>query len=390
MNSQKPDLSIIIVGFNAIEFLRLTLEAVEKAIANISAEVILIDNSNNQQLQSTVHRLHPLVKILPNTENLGFAKANNLGLKAASGRLAVLLNPDTLVAEDTFEHITNYYSQHPDTGGLGVKMHNGSGSYLKESKRGFPNLRTSFFKLSGLHKLFPHSKQIARYYLGHLNNTTTNKVDVLSGAFLVIPRDNNDDFTLLDESYFMYGEDIDLSCRLKAKHGNNVYFPQTTILHFKGQSTNVNPTILWNFHHSMWLFYKQYLNHQHSALTNNTVKLLVRTITHLHIFANKWLRKPKAKSDLLTFKSIRLVSEGEELAHALNAHFNAKIESSLNKPAVSSDNALIIFDFTRVCYKQAIDRIENYPGNYGFLLKGNSALIICTPSGGKGQVIHLK
>lgn len=390
MNRPEKELSIIIVGFNAIDFLKLTLDAVEKAIENIDAEVLLIDNSDNLALQTVVRHQYRFVCLLPNKENLGFAKANNIGLNAAGGRLAILLNPDTLVAEDTFKRVLDYYRQHPYTGGLGVKMIDGRGQYLKESKRGFPGIRSSFFKLTGLHKVFPRSKNIAAYYQGHLKEQVTHPVDILSGAFLVIPRDNEGNFTHLDERYFMYGEDIDLSCQLKAIHGTNIYFPETTIVHFKGQSTNMNPHILWHFYHSMWLFYQQHLYHKHPAFINQMIKLSIKTITHLHTWRNNWFRKKFKSINKQAFNSIRLLSSNTILLNTLQQHFETPIQVSTPAQLNAVTNVLSIFDFNEISCKQAINLMEAYPNSYGFITKDHSSLIICDSSGGKGQVIHLK
>ncbi len=390
MREPKVELSIIIVGYNAIEFLKLTLDSVSKAIEPIHAEVILIDNSNNQLLQDTVRQLYPFVTILPNTDNLGFARANNLGLKAAQGKRALLLNPDTIVAEDTFIKINDFYTQHPHTGGLGVKMVNGNGQYLKESKRGFPGVQASLYKLIGLHQPFPQSKRLARYYLGHLDKHSRHFVDILSGAFLVIPRDNSNELTLLDEAYFMYGEDIDLSWRLKQQHGANVYFPNTTIIHFKGQSTLVDKKILWHFYNAMWLFYKQHLYHQNYWFTNAMVWFSIKAATYLRtLFTYLPARKPQGTT-CFDFTSARLISSNSALLQSIEKALKVNISLSQIDSPPESGEQLSIFDFNEVSYKDAIETIEKNPGKYAFITKDSKSLVICTQSTSKGQVIHLK
>ncbi|MBR8535967.1 glycosyltransferase family 2 protein [Carboxylicivirga sediminis] len=389
MNDSNIELSIIIVGYNAIDFLKLTLDAVSKAICNINAEVLLIDNSNSQLLQATIRKQYPFVEILPNSENLGFAKANNLGLRAARGHLAILLNPDTIVAEDSFSQVLKYYKNNPNTGGLGVKMIDGNGHYLKESKRGFPDVKTSFFKLAGLHKLFPQSKLFANYYVGHLNQNDIHSVDVLSGAFLTIPRDNKSKFTQLDESYFMYGEDIDLSWRLKQAHGSNIYFPNTTIIHFKGQSTILNRTIIGHFYNAMWLFYKQHIYSNKWWLTNSLIWSGIKLATNLHIASNLLTHCNHQRSKHSYFQKSILLSDNKGLQQSINNALGTIVKISISGISKSADNQLTIFDFAHTSYKAAIEMIEKQPGNYAFLTYDQKSLIICTQSDGKGQVIHL-
>lgn len=389
MNDSNIELSIIIVGYNAIDFLKLTLDSVAKAIDNISAEVLLIDNSNNQILQATTRKQYPFVTIIPNSENLGFAKANNLGLRAAKGHVAILLNPDTIVAEDSFSQVLKYYKNNPNTGGLGVKMIDGNGHYLKESKRGFPDVKTSFFKLTGLHKLFPQSKLFANYYVGHLKQNAIHSVDVLSGAFLTIPRNNKNRFTLLDESYFMYGEDIDLSWRLKQAHGSNIYFPNTTIIHFKGQSTFLNRTIIGHFYNAMWLFYKQHISSNQWWLTNSLIWSSIKLATNLHIASNLLTHSNYHRSKHSYFQKVILLSDNKGLQQSINNALGTIVKISLSGISKSADNQLTIFDFAHTSYKAAIEMIEKQPGNYAFLTYDYKSLIICTQSDGKGQVIHL-
>ena len=179
----------------------------------------------------------PEVKIIANKENLGFAKANNQAIREAEGEYILLLNPDTLVEEDTFEKTIAFMGSHPDAGGLGVKMVDGKGKFLKESKRGLPTPSVAFFKMTGLARIFPRSPLFARYYLGHLSDDEIHEVEILSGAFMLLRREVLQKTGLLDEDYFMYGEDVDLSYRILKAGYKNYYFPLTRIIHYKGEST---------------------------------------------------------------------------------------------------------------------------------------------------------
>ncbi|WP_430812079.1 MULTISPECIES: glycosyltransferase family 2 protein [unclassified Carboxylicivirga] len=388
MNPASVDLSIIIVSFNAPDFLKLTLDSVLAAKGALSIEIIVIDNANNPGIIQLLKQKYPKVKILPNTQNLGFAKANNLGLKVAKGRLALLLNPDTLVAEDTFEILIKYYKEHLNTAGLGVMMLNGTGRYLKESKRGFPTLSVALYKLMGLCKVFPHSPVFAKYYEGHLDKNKKAQVDVLSGAFLAMPRQQNGSFTLLDEAYFMYGEDIDLSYRLSKKGGHNIYLPQAPIIHFKGQSTPKNPHTIFHFYHAMWLFYKQHLMAEKSVTTNILVRLSIKSITALKQLRIKVGKSAKETSIKLNNKNLNLISNNKDLHATLQKQLNTHI-SLYSSPPKSSKGEITLFELGAIPYKQVINTLKNKRGSYGFITEDKTSLIVCLDSKNKGTIIPL-
>ena len=234
---EELELTVVIVNYNVRYFLEQCLRSVLAATADLRAEVIVVDNASTDSSAELAERF-PEIRYLANADNLGFAKANNRGIRLARGRYILLLNPDTLVPEDAFARCRDYMDAHPDVGNLGVRMIDGRGDYLPESKRGFPGAWVSFTKMSGLAKLAPHSARLNGYYLGHLGERDTNTVDVLPGAFMWLRRE-----ALaaagggLDETYFMYGEDVDLSYTITQAGYRNVYFPEVTILHYKGEST---------------------------------------------------------------------------------------------------------------------------------------------------------
>jgi len=389
MKQSGIDLSIVIVSFNAPEYLKLTLTSVKTAIASITAEVLVVDNSNNKALQGTITANYPFVKLIENNRNLGFSKANNLALNKANGRLAVLLNPDTIVGEDTFIQIINYYRNNPKTGGLGVKMIDGLGNYLNESKRGFPSIKTSFFKLTGLYRLWPKSKHLAKYYEGHLTNNATQHVDILSGAFLVIPRNASGHFTLLDEQYFMYGEDIDLSCRLQKEHGCNVYLADTNIIHFKGQSTIVNAEIINHFYTSMWLFYKQHIKKTKSFLINFISFIGIKTLLHAHLLLALIKGSNAQKTRVPMYKNVLLVSDNAKLLQGIKEKLKTKVDLTHNPERVQAKE-LMIFDFKHIKHKDAISYIGKNKSHYGYITEDDKTLILSRSSKDKGQVIHLQ
>ena len=208
-----------------------------KAIQNIESEVFVVDNNSSDGSKDFFKNRFNGVKFIWNKENIGFSKANNRAVKHAAGKYILFLNPDTLVPEDCFEKCISFFETHPEAGALGIKMLDGSGNFLKESKRSFPSPLTSFYKLSGLAKLFPYSKIFSKYYLGNIDEKQNHEVDVLAGAFMMIPKKIIDSIGSFDEDFFMYGEDIDLSYRIREAGYKNLYFADSSILHFKGEST---------------------------------------------------------------------------------------------------------------------------------------------------------
>ncbi len=253
------DISIIIVNYNVRYFLEQCLISISKAVGNLNVEIFVVDNNSIDNSVESIKNKFPDVQLIANKENVGFAKANNQAMKLAKGKYILLLNPDTLVEEDTLVRSYEYMEQNQDTGALGVKLIDGEGAFLPESKRGFPNLSSSFFRLSGLSKLFPKSKIFNRYNLGFLDENKIAEVDVLCGAFMFIRRSILDEVGLLDEDFFMYGEDIDFSYRIKKAGYKIIYFPKTKIIHFKGESTKKSSLKYHNiFYRAMAIFAKKH------------------------------------------------------------------------------------------------------------------------------------
>ncbi len=230
-------ISIIIVNYNVKYFLEQCLCSVEKAIDKIDAEVIVVDNNSTDDSIAYLQPKFPFVKFIYNEENVGFAKANNQALPYCSGDYILYLNPDTIISEYCLGRCLSFFEETLDCGAIGIKMIDGSGTFLPESKRGFPSPLASFFKLTGLSDVFPRSRLFNKYSLGYLNPFVNHKVDVLAGAFLMAKSNIIKATKGFDESFFMYGEDIDLSYRIQQMGYNNYYFADSTVLHFKGEST---------------------------------------------------------------------------------------------------------------------------------------------------------
>ena len=222
-------LSIIIVNYNVRHFLEQCLCSVQKAIAGMEAEVIVIDNNSPDNSIAYLESRFSSVLFIANTENVGFAKACNQGLKQSKGRYILFLNPDTIVPEYCFNKCIDFFGSHPDAGALGIKMLDGSGKFLKESKRSFPSPLTSLYKLFGLSRLFPRSKTFSRYHLGNLSENENHEVDVLAGAFMMIKKEVLDKTGGFEEIFFMYGEDVDLSYRIQKAGYRNYFFSSASL-----------------------------------------------------------------------------------------------------------------------------------------------------------------
>ncbi|MFZ1497259.1 MAG: glycosyltransferase [Saprospiraceae bacterium] len=252
-------LSVIIVNYNVRYFLEQALLSVRKASRGLAVEVWVVDNNSVDSSVAMVREKFPEVRLIANTQNTGFAVANNQAIRQASGKYVLLLNPDTVVEEDTFQKCIGFMDAHPLAGALGVKMIDGSGKFLPESKRGFPTPFVAFCKTFGLSALFPKSKLFNQYYLGFLSENETHKADVLAGAFMFMRREALDKVGLLDEAFFMYGEDIDLSYRIVQGGFDNYYFADTTILHYKGESTKKGSlNYVKTFYQAMIIFAKKH------------------------------------------------------------------------------------------------------------------------------------
>ena len=219
-------LSIVIVNYNVKYFLEQCLHSVEAATKDLATEVFVVDNLSTDGSMEYLKPKFPGVRFIENTENVGFARANNQAIRLARGQYVLLLNPDTVVGEDSLRGLCFQMDEDEAIGAIGVKMINAHGEFLAESKRSFPSPWVSFCKLFGLAKLFPYSPKFARYSLPYLRANRQHTVEVLAGAFMLIRHEALDKAGLFDESFFMYGEDIDLSYRIVQAGYKNLYYPE--------------------------------------------------------------------------------------------------------------------------------------------------------------------
>ena len=270
------DLSVIIVNYNVKHFLEQCLHSVQKAVRNIEAEIFVVDNNSVDGSAELLRDKFPNIILVENKENVGFSKANNQAIKRSSGKYILLLNPDTVVEEDTFEKVIGFMDQHPDAGGLGVKMIDGKGIFLPESKRGLPTPWVAFYKIFGLSRLFPSSKVFGRYHLSFLNEDEIHEIDVLAGAFMLLRRETIEKVGVLDETFFMYGEDIDLSYRIQLAGYKNYYYPETTIIHYKGESTKKGSlNYVKVFYKAMVIFARKHFNARKAGVFSLLIHLAI-------------------------------------------------------------------------------------------------------------------
>lgn len=320
-------LSIIIVNYNVRYFIEACLHSVEKACKNIEAEIIVVDNASTDDSASVLPTIFPNVDFIWNESNLGFSKANNLAIKKATGQYILFLNPDTIVPEDCFEKCLSFFSKNHDAGALGVHMIDGNGNFHKESKRGFPAPDVSFYKMMGLSNLFPNSKLFAAYYAGHLPQNKTASVDVLSGAFMMISKKIMDRVKGFDEDYFMYAEDIDLSYRVKKTGFKNYYFAETSIIHFKGESTKkTDAKYVQDFYGAMKLFVLKHYQQQnfikHSMLISiAAAQFLANTKRKID---NLWMNKTSLNDHKNKSQSIVIAANNETFNQMLHIIKRAK------------------------------------------------------------------
>ena len=250
-------LSVVIVNYNVKYFLAQCLHSLYKALQPFSAEVIVVDNASKDESQAYIQRLYPQVQYIFNVENVGFARANNQALRLCKGEYVLLLNPDTILPEDNIQQVLDFMEEHPEAGACGVRMHSGEGNFLPESKRGYPSPEASFWRLSGLYRLFPNNPRFDAYYLSRFSPNEHHAVPVLAGAYMMMRRDAVVKAGLFDEDFFMYGEDIDLSCRIE-EAGYTNYYLSYPILHYKGESTKkLSYRYVSVFYDAMHIFFRK-------------------------------------------------------------------------------------------------------------------------------------
>ena len=251
-------LSVVIVIYNVRHYLYQCLESLKRALKDIDAEVFVVDNHSRDGSIGYVRGLFPEVNYVESNHNLGFARANNVAIRQCRGEYILLLNPDTIVGEQTVGHVLEFMDAHPDAGAAGVRMLKSDGDKAMESRRGLPTPMTAFYKMTGLCKRFPRHRKMGHYYMGYLPWDEAVPIEVVSGAFCMLRHEAVNKVGVLDEDFFMYGEDIDLSYRLIKGGYHNWYLPET-ILHYKGESTQKSSfRYVHVFYEAMLIFFRKH------------------------------------------------------------------------------------------------------------------------------------
>lgn len=279
------ELSVIIVNYNVRYFLDNCLRSALAALQHVDGEIIVVDNNSQDDSPEMVRSKYPTVQYHYLNENLGFSKGNNYGIERAKSKYVLLLNPDTLVAEDTFRKCVDHLKTHPNAAGLGVHMIEGHGQFLPESKRGIPTPLAAFYKISGLSSLFPKSKTFSKYHVAYLDKDHNHEVEILSGAFMMMERQSLLSVGALDEEYFMYGEDIDLSYKLLKSGNQNLYFAGTHILHYKGESTKKDSiNYVFVFYRAMAIFAKKHFDKELASVFSAFIHLAIYARAGVAVF----------------------------------------------------------------------------------------------------------
>ena len=364
-------LSVIILNYNVRYFLEICVLSVQNALLEIDGEIIVVDNSSQDGSCEMMKERFPQVKLIQNKDNIGFPKGNNVGVAQAKGEYICILNPDTVVAEDTFVKVLAFAKAQHDLGIIGCKLIDGSGKFLPESKRGVPTPWVAFTKIMGLYKLFPKSKLFGKYYAGHLEQNQTGKVEILVGAFMVMKRELYLKVGGFDENCFMYSDDIDLSYVVSKTGKVNYYFHETTVIHYKGESTIKDGTYMKRFQEAMNFFYKKHFS------TDGLQSLFFTFFMKMGIIFFSLIKKfqgqPKFKIPPIHFE---LYSSSGEFAKNLTAVLQKKVYyhdfktekeviSCLNKNAAGAE---VILDNESISFKECISVLESTV-NKGFTYK---------------------
>jgi len=269
------ELSVIIVSYNVRDYLRESIRSVMVASSGMETEIIVVDNDSYDGSVAMIESEFPEARLITAGNNEGFSSACNRGITASSGDFILILNPDTILWPDSLSKALLFMKSHPDAGAAGARMTDGNGRFLPESKRGFPSPLTSFFKLTGLWRIFPRSALFNAYYLGHLPEESTCRADILTGAFMLIRRKALEQAGLFDTRFFMYGEDIDLSWRIRMAGWHNYYLHDVCITHFKGKSASLSSeSSVYHFYESMYIFVEKHLAKGWHLPVRATVRML--------------------------------------------------------------------------------------------------------------------
>ncbi len=377
-------LSVIILNYNVRYFLEQCVLSVQSALENIDSEIIVIDNNSQDDSCAMMKQRFSDIQLIENNENIGFPKGNNLGVAAAKGEYICILNPDTLVAEDTFAKVLAFAQKKSDLGIVGVKLIDGTGNFLPESKRGIPTPWTAFTKITGLYQLCPKSRIFGKYYAEHLTENETGKSEILVGAFMLMKRELYNEIGGFDENCFMYSDDIDLSYLALKKGKSNYYFHETSVIHYKGESTIKDELYMKRFQEAMHFVYKKHF--KISVLFSVFMEIGIVFFSVVKMFQGK--TKPK----LLPNQYI-LISDNDTLRKKIEAHLNQKVLLQKSLELLNTNTEIeIILDQNYLNFKTIIQFMEtNKNKGYTFKIGSKSFdfIIGSNSSFDRGEIIKI-
>lgn len=385
-------LSIIILNYNVRYFLEQCILSVQEALSGIDSEIIVIDNNSSDDSCLMIEERFPDVKLIRNSENFGFPKGNNIGVANARGKYICILNPDTVVAEDTFSKVLAFAERQTNLGIVGCKLIDGTGKFLPESKRGVPTPWVAFTKIFGLYKIFPKWNLFNQYYAQHISENETGKVDILVGAFMFMQRDLYFELKGFDEDCFMYADDIDLSYRVLLKQKDNYYFHETTVLHYKGESTVKDEKYMKRFQEAMTFFYHKHF--RKSLFFSVFIKMGILFFSFVKMFQGKTKDKPVPESYVLYSSDMKLYEKLSSILKNKVVIFDFKKEKMVNSSLISKGKRVeIILDNQHISFRNCIKIIETlkeksitfkiFPKNASFIIGSNSR-------NDKGQTIEIE
>ena len=370
-------LSVIILNYNVRYFLEQCVFSVQKALEGIDGEIIVIDNASSDDSCEMMKAKFPHIKLIENKDNLGFPKGNNIGVAQAKGDYICILNPDTVVAKDTFSKILNTKNWQMNTGIIGCKLIDGAANFLPESKRGVPTPWVAFTKIFGLYKI---SNYFGKYYAQHLSENESGKVDILVGAFMVMKRELYLEIGGFDENCFMYSDDIDLSYLVLKAGKSNYYFHETSVIHYKGESTVRDGTYMKRFREAMQFFYKKHFKKSR----------FFDVMMQVGSFVFSLLKKNQQKNEVRIIDEYIVFSrENLELNLSKKATYLADFNQFVNQP---QKNIEIIFDTTTFSFTEIITFMQlNKSENISFknYISSSNYLIGSNNSNDRGQIILL-
>jgi len=364
-------LSVIILNYNVRYFLEQCVLSVQKALEGIDGEIIVIDNNSSDDSCDMMKRVFPNIKLIENTENLGFPKGNNIGVAQAKGEYICILNPDTVVAEDTFFKILSFAKTKTDLGIVGCKLIDGRGNFLPESKRGIPSPWVAFTKIFGLYKFFPKINWFNQYYAQHLSENESGKVDILVGAFMIMKRELYIEIGGFDENCFMYSDDIDLSYMVLQKGKCNYYFHETTVIHYKGESTVRDSNYMKRFQEAMQFFYKKHFKKS----------IFLNFFMYAGTFVFSLVKRKQQRNRTFPVDESILLTKGVVTIESFPFSVNisniemVKIDSTVNYEIIFDTNTISNNEIIAYMNKNKADNItfKNYFSSSNFILGSNHA-----------------